>query len=423
MLSFTLRNVLLGAILLGLTGGVLGSFTLLRRQSLLGDALAHAALPGVVLAFMLTGVKSQPVLLVGALVAGVAGALLIQAITRHTRLKADSAFGIVLSVFFGGGIVLLTQVQRMPGGNQSGLDHFLFGQASAIMPQDLLFMGAMALAALLLVALFFKEFKLLAFDREFGASQGFRMGRIEVLLTSLLVLAILLGLQTVGVVLMVATLVTPAAAARQWTDRLGAMVLLSGGIGALSGATGVLLSGSAERLPTGPSIVLALSAALVISLLFAPRRGLLGSALRRRAGNRRIRRENLLKDMYKLIEAGAEPADGFTMEALRAPRGRSAAQIAPVLRSLLRSGELTREGDRYLPSPSGLAEATEMIRKHRLWELYLTRFLDLPGDHVHRDAEAMEHALDEAAVDRLEELLGFPTVDPHGEPIPARRRA
>ena len=423
MLSFTLRNVLIGSILLGLTGGVLGSFTLLRRQSLLGDALAHAALPGIVLAFMLTGVKSQPVLLAGALVAGVAGALLIQAITRHTRLKADGAFGIVLSVFFGGGIVLLTRVQRMPGGNQSGLDHFLFGQAAAIMPRDLLFMGVMALTALLLVALFFKEFKLLAFDREFGASQGIPMGRMDVLLTSLLVLAILLGLQTVGVVLMVATLVTPAAAARQWTDRLGGMVMLSGGIGALCGATGVLLSGSAERLPTGPSIVLTLSAVLVFSLLFAPRRGLVGAALRRRAGNRRIRRENLLKDIYKLIEAGRDPESGFTLAELRAPRGRNAAQLAPVLRSLLRGGEMRREGDRYRPSPSGLAAATEMIRKHRLWELYLTRFLDLPGDHVHRDAEAMEHALDEAAVDRLEELLGFPTVDPHGEPIPARRRA
>jgi len=423
VLSFTLRNVLMGAVLLGLTGGVLGSFSLLRRQSLLGDALAHAALPGVVIAFMLTGMKSQPVLLLGALVAGVAGALVIQVITRNSRLKEDAAFGIVLSVFFGLGILLLTLVQRQPGGNQSGLDKFLFGQAAALLPRDLMFMGALALSALFLVALFFKEFKLLAFDRDFGASQGFPMGRIDVLLTALLVLAVLLGLQTVGVVLMVATLVTPAAAARQWTDRLGLMVLLSGGIGALSGAAGALFSYSAARLPTGPSIVLTLSAVLVFSLLFAPRRGLIGSRLRRLRGDRRIRRENLLKDFYKLGEAAGDLDATHGAAVLRAQRGQSAAGMGRLLRSMSRSGHLLAAGGRYRLSASGLILATDMVRKHRLWELYLTRFLDLPGDHVHRDAEDMEHALDAEAVNRLDELLGHPEIDPHGEPIPARRPA
>jgi len=423
MLSFTLRNVLMGAVLLGLTSGVLGSFSLLRRQSLLGDAVAHAALPGVVIAFMLTGLKSQPVLLLGALVAGVAGAMLIQLITRHSRLKEDAAFGIVLSVFFGLGILLLTLVQCLPGGNQSGLDRFLFGQAAALLQRDLLFMGALALTALLLVALFFKEFKLLAFDRDFGASQGYPMGKIELLLTALLVLAVLLGLQTVGVILMVATLVTPAAAARQWTDRLGAMVLLSGGIGAASGATGALLSHSAARLPTGPSIVLTLSAVLVFSLLFAPRRGLLWSRLRRLRGDRRIHRENLLKDFYKLGETAGNLDAAHGREILGAQRGQSAASVGRLLASLRRSGHLLEAGGEYRLSPMGLVQATDMVRKHRLWELYLTRFLDLPGDHVHRDAEDMEHALDTEAVNRLDELLGHPEIDPHGEVIPARRRA
>ncbi len=423
MLSFTLRNVLVGAMILGLTGGVLGSFTLLRRQSLLGDSLAHAALPGVVIAFLITGSKSQLTLLLGALVAGVAGAMLIMLITRYSRLKEDAAFGIILSVFFGVGIVLLTVVQKLPGGNQSGLDRFLFGQAAALVEKDLYLMGGLGLLALLLVLLFFKEFKLLSFDREFGESLGIPMRAIELLLTSLLVLVVVLGLQTVGVILMVAALVTPAAAARQWTDRLAQMVMLSGVIGALSGAAGTLISHSIPRMPTGPTIVLTVSGVFVISLLIAPRRGLIGSWLRRQRTRRRINRENLLKDIYRLGEKRGDLHFEFARDDLVGQRAIQSRLLARIVGSLLRGRQLEKRGDAFCLSEHGLDIATDIVRKHRLWELYLTRFLDLPSDHVHRDAEAMEHALGEEEVARLEELLGYPTSDPHGEPIPARRSA
>lgn len=281
LFDYTLRTVALGAAVLGLVSGCLGAFALLRRQSLIGDAISHAALPGVVLAFMLTGVKAPAVLMVGAAVAGIAGVLLLIAITRSTRIKQDAALGIILSVFFGFGLLLLTFVQRDPSARQAGLNHFLFGQAATLLAGDVLLMALFGGAALLLLLLFWKEFKLLSFDRDFGASLGFRMALLEVLLTFLLVLAIVIGLQAVGVVLMSAMIVAPAAAARQWTDRLGVMVLLSGLFGALAGVLGAVISSLASGLSTGPVIVLCISAVALFSLLFGRSRGLVWAAVRR----------------------------------------------------------------------------------------------------------------------------------------------
>jgi manganese/zinc/iron transport system permease protein len=422
-LTFTARNVLLGSTMLGILGGTLGSFALLRRQSLLGDALAHAALPGVCLAFLITGAKSPLPLFLGALAAGLVGALLILATVRWSRIKEDSAIGIVLSVFFGLGIVLLTYIQKLPGGNQSGLDKYLFGQAATLVPDDLKVMALLGAAVLAAVALFYKELKLISFDPGFAASLGMPVRRLEIGLTLLLVTVVVVGLQTVGVVLIVATLITPAAAARQWTDRLGGMVLLSAGIGALAGVTGSLASASLPRLPTGPVIVLASSAALIVSLLFAPRRGLLQAMLRERAVAGRIRRENLLKDLYKLGEAAGDLGGARSVPDLLGLRGQTAAQLAANVRPLVRAGLVERSGDTLRLTAAGLGEAGEVVRKHRLWEVYLTRRLELASDHVHRDAEAMEHALSAAAVAEIEEALGYPTVDPHGRPIPPRRTA
>jgi manganese/zinc/iron transport system permease protein len=449
-LSFSARNVLLGASVLGVMGGVLGSFALLRRQSLLGDALAHAALPGVCLGYMLTRSKQPAPLLAGALVAGVVGALLILALTRWSRIKQDSAIGIVLSVFFGFGIVLLTHIQKLPYGNQSGLDKFLFGQAATLMPRDVALMSGLGLVVLVVTMLFFKELKMLCFDADYGASLGFSMRALEVLLTLLLVTVVVVGLQTVGVVLMVATLITPAAAARQWTQRLGVMVLLSALIGGSSGAVGALVSASVARLPTGPVIVLCSSAVLVLSLAVAPSRGLVWAWLAQRRVAMRIRRENLLKDLYAWYERRAaaplvaEPvgtaamSEATTVEAaaetgatavpwsfVMGTRGQTSRELLKTARRLASRRLVSPAGrgiaDGLRLTPEGFEAAEAVVRKHRLWELYLTRRLELPSDHVHRDAETMEHALDEAAVAQLEEVLGFPATDPHGQPIPRRR--
>lgn len=316
--DYTIRTVALGAAVLGIVSGALGTFALLRRQSLLGDAMSHAALPGVVLAFMLTGSKAPVVLILGAAVAGVIGTVLMLGIMRHTRIKEDSAMGIILSVFFGFGLVLLTFLQRNPTASQAGLNRFLFGQAATLLQRDVVVMALFGGAALLLTVIFWKEFKLLSFDRDFGASLGFPMRLLDVLLTTLLVIAIVIGLQAVGVVLMSAMIVAPAAAARQWTDKLSVMVLLASLFGALAGVTGALVSSLGSGLSTGPVVVLAISAIVVISLLFAANRGLLWQWLQKRRNRRKLHLDTVLSNLYKLAEQHANPQHPHSVAVLRA---------------------------------------------------------------------------------------------------------
>ncbi|MCS7056205.1 MAG: metal ABC transporter permease [Thermoflexales bacterium] len=292
LFDYTLRNVALGSALLGVVSGALGCFAVLRRQGLLGDVLAHAALPGICIAYLLTNAKTPIVLLLGAAAAGWVAALLMMQIVRHTRIGEDGALGIVLSTFFAFGIVLLTFITKRGDADHSGLDAFLFGQAAALVEEDVVTMAVLGGFALLAVALFYKEFKLLAFDAPFAASLGFDTNALGVLLTSLIVIAVVIGLQTVGVVLMAALLVGPAVAARQWTSRLSAMIVLSALFGALAGLIGTLISVSDESLPTGPMIILSLTGIVLLSLCLAPERGLVWDAMRRALQRRMIKAED-----------------------------------------------------------------------------------------------------------------------------------
>ncbi len=305
--DYTLRTVALGSAALGLVSGALGTFAVLRRQSLLGDAVSHAALPGVVLAFMLTGAKTPLVLVLGAALTGWAAALAVMLVVRTTRLKTDTALGLVLSTFFGLGLLLLSVVQRTGSASQAGLDRFLFGQAATLVGDDLVTMAVLGALVLTALGLLWKEFKLLAFDPDFAGAVGLPVRRIDVLLTTLLVVAIVIGLQTVGVVLMSAMIVAPAAAARQWTDRLGRLVLLAGAFGAVSGLVGAVLSSTVPHLPTGPTIILVVTALTVFSLLFAPRRGLVAARVRTARQRRRLRADSVLADLYRLAAQHAVP--------------------------------------------------------------------------------------------------------------------
>jgi manganese/zinc/iron transport system permease protein len=342
--DYTLRTVALGSATLGIVSGMLGSYAVLRRQSLLGDAMSHAALPGIALAFLLTGSKAPIVLLIGAAIACWIGTLAAMSIVRMTRVKDDSALGMILSVFFGFGLMLLTFIQRMPDATQAGLDKFLFGQAATLLASDVVTMAALGGLALLVMTLFWKEFKLLSFDPDFGASLGFPIRLLDVLLTSLLVVAIVIGLQTVGVVLMSAMVVAPAAAARQWTDRLGAMIGLAGLFGAIAGVGGALISSSTANLPTGPTIVLCVSAIVLISLLLAPNRGLLWGWARHQRNRRRLRVETVLSDLYALSAQHADAEHGHSIAALRVmSAGRGG--VARSLEELAARGLARRTGD------------------------------------------------------------------------------
>ena len=300
--DYTLRTVALGSALLGLVSGALGTYAVLRGQSLIGDAISHAALPGIALAFLLTGSRMPLVLMIGAAATGWLAALAVMVVAQRSRIKYDGALALWLSVFFGIGLVLLTFIQGRPDASQAGLDTFLFGQAAALVERDVLTMGALGGIALLGMTIFWKEFKLLSFDPAFGKSLGFPIQWLDVVLTTLIVVAIVIGLQAVGVVLMSAMIVAPAAAARQWTDHLGVMVGLAMLFGALSGVGGTALSGWMENIPTGPTIVLVASAIVGVSLLAAPRRGLVAQWIRRRRNSRRLRLDAVLLDLYALAE-------------------------------------------------------------------------------------------------------------------------
>lgn len=361
--NYTLRTVGLGAAFLGIVNGVLGSFAVLRKQSLLGDAISHAALPGIALAFLLTGSKATIVLLLGAAAAGWVGTLLVMNIVKNTRVKYDSALGLVLSVFFGFGLVLLTYIQRMPVASQAGLDTFLFGQAATLLARDVATIGLLGLAVLLIVLAVWKEFKLLCFDPDFALSLGFPIRWLDVLLITLLVTSIVIGLQTVGVVLMSAMVVAPAAAARQWTDRLGAMVAISAFFGALAGAGGALVSSLTARLPAGPTIVLCLTAIVLVSLLAAPNRGVAWKWARERVNRNLLQTEAVLADLYVLAMRHEDPGHGHPISVLRT----MSIGHGGVDRSLevLRERGLVRvtANGTWSLTPSGLSEAGRLSGK------------------------------------------------------------
>ena len=356
LFDHTLRTIALGAAMLGTVSGALGTYAVLRGQSLLGDAMSHAALPGIAFAFLLTGSKQPFAFVLGAALAAWVGTLLIMGIVRTTRIKYDTALGLVLSVFFGFGLVLLTFIQRQPEASQAGLDRFLFGHAASLLERDLITMGALGALALLATALFWKEFKVLSFDPDFGATLGFPMRVLDVLLTGLLVVAIVVGLQTVGVVLMSAMIVAPAAAARQWTDRLGLMFLLAAVIGAAAGVIGAVASSAASRMPTGPTIVVAVSALVLVSLLFATNRGLVWGWARDRRARRRLRVEAVLADLQALAAQHGTLEHGHTAAVLTVMEGGRGVDRS--LRELEARGWARRAGeDEWALTPSGRAEA------------------------------------------------------------------
>jgi len=307
MIDHTLLVILAGASVLGFTAGALGSFAVLRRQSLIGDAISHAALPGITIAFLLTLSKNPLVILLGALASGWLGTILIQEITARTKLKEDAALGVVLSVFFGAGIFLLTMIQRMPTANKSGLDNYLFGSAATMLQGDVVTMAAVAAVVFITLFAFWKEFKLLAFDKDYAQTLGFSTTILNFTLTTLIVAGIVIGLQAVGVVLMSAIIIAPAAAARQWTDRLGLMVLIAGSIGAASGAIGAFLSSSIAKLPTGPMIVLSASAIVAFSILFAPKRGIVSERIMHATHQKSIQAQKVLYQLGILAQGHKDP--------------------------------------------------------------------------------------------------------------------
>ena len=397
--DYTLRTVATGGAILGVVSGVLGCFAVLRKESLMGDALSHAALPGVGIAFLLFG-RELSALLIGAGIASWVGVQFIRSLLNTTRLKQDTAMGIVLAAWFAAGIAILTYIEKQSDASQAGLDGFIFGQAAAMVQSDvnlIAFVGAIAFG---FVLLFWKEFKLVTFDPEFAGANGFRVGIINMLLSTLIVIAIVLGLQLAGVILMVGMLIAPGIAARQWTQKLDQMVILSAVFGAFAGGIGAILSGVDANIPTGPMIIVVAFGIVAVSIGFAPGRGLIWSLLRQRRDQRRFAAQITLRDLYKFAQSHNDPTYPVPDAVIR---GIGSANVEHGLNQLLKREYIAQQGTNWVLTPQGIDVAQHDVYNQQLWEVYRVYGdeLDLPLIHEDRQKDIHE-VLPEPAVEKLE---------------------
>ncbi len=416
----SLRYALAGTILLGISCGLMGAFLVVRKLALMSDTLSHAVLPGVALGFLWNMSKDPVAIFIGASAAGLLGAGLVQAIRTTTKQKEDAALGFVLASFFAVGVCLVTMIQNLPGGNKSGLDKFMFGQAAALGRGDVILLGVVTLLAVGTLAVFYKEFLVTSFDAAFAQSAGIPARVFHYVLMLLLAFAIVSSLQAVGVVLVSAMLVIPAAAAYLLTDRMGGMLALSALFGVATGAVGAFFSFVGRSLPTGPLMVLAATAVFLAALFFGPRHGVIAKWWRQRSQSARIRRENLLKAMYHAMEEEGFVGEAISVRELAEARREAIEDVEREAAGLARHGLASLSSDRQAVTftPEGWKRACEIVRNHRLWELYLTHAANYAPDHVHEDAEKIEHVLGEDIVRQLERRLNYAHRDPHGKLIP-----
>ena len=418
--DFNTRVVVVGVALLGMAAGIIGTFTLLRKRALVSDAVSHATLPGIAAAWLVmvalggTG-KWFPGLLLGAAAGGLAAVAAVLVVRSVLRLHEDAALGIVLSVSFGIGIALLGVIQQMRRGSAAGLDSFIYGKTASMLVADAMLIGITSLVLVVVAVLLFKELNLLCFDAAYAASQGLPVGLLDAAMLTLVVAVTVIGLQAVGLILIVALLITPAAAARFWTYDLRLMTILAALIGAAGGFIGAGLSALVPRLPAGAVIVVTIAAGFAVSALFGTRRGLLRLLLERHRGDRRIRREHLLRAVFEQVEGqlGATP-DRAALEAgavsrshLALHRGWTRQELAAALRIGRRESWLqpAAESELVRLTPAGAALALRIVRNHRLWELYLIRYADVATSRVDRGADRIEHVLEPELVAELEAQL------------------
>jgi manganese/zinc/iron transport system permease protein len=411
-------SVTLGSILITASSAVVGCFTFLKKKALVGDAVAHAVLPGICLAFILAGNKNPLYIIIGAFATGWLSLVIIDYISNRSKIKEDTAIALVLSVFFGFGILLLTKIQHMGNAAQSGLQAFLFGKAAALVGQDLIMFSIVAAILLTTVLLFYKELRIISFDEAFAKAVGLPVKALNLLLTSLTVMAVVSGIQAVGVVLMAAILITPAAAARFWTDKLALMTFIAAMIGAFSGLAGAFVSYAAPKMPTGPWIVIIVSAIALISFFFAPSKGIVSKQLALRSLKASLLEENLLKELYHLTERGASKYEMISLNILRLQRHFPNDKLIPALKRLKNKSMVKEQSGSWSLTEGGYAKGKRIVKLHRLWEMYLSSYLKIAPDHVHEDAETIEHIITPQLEEKLEKLLEYPERDPHNSKIP-----
>ena len=406
--DYNTRIVVLGTTALGMACGLIGSFMLLRKRSLMADSISHATLPGIGLAFMIMVYsggdgKWLPGLLLGALLSGLIGMGSVLLIGNLTRIKEDAALGIVLSVFFGLGVSILGLIQKMSKGSAAGLESFIYGKTASMLTSDAMLIGGVGLFTLIVSAAMFKEFTLLCFDQDFAASQGWPVHKLDVILMTLVVMVTVIGLQAVGLILVIALLIIPPAAARFWTEKLLPMTILAALFGAAGGALGSAASALVPKLPAGAIIVITNSIFFLVSLIFGSARGVLVRYLGHSALSKKVGHQHLMRALFELTED--KETDHVPFPKLLRSRSWSKVRLKQLLSRAKNQGFVREDQGEIGLSETGEAQATRIVRNHRLWELYLITYADIAPSHVDRDADSVEHVLDPETIAELETLL------------------
>jgi len=410
------RVVFLGTALFGAVGGLVGTFLLLRKRSLVSDTISHATLPGIGLAFLIAeglfGMgKSLPILLLGGAVTGCIGMGSVVLIRRLSRIKDDAAMAIVLSVFFGLGIAMMTVVQQVPSGNAAGLEQFIYGKAASMTLHDGWIIFFSTVSAGLICLFLFKEFSLICFDEAFAGAQGWPVNVLDGILLGLITVVTVIGLQAVGLLLVVAMMIIPSAAARFWSDSLRTTCLLSTAFGFLSGFGGVVISALFPRLPAG-AVIASFSAFLFFCSMFLGKtRGLVFRLREQRLLTQRVRHQHLLRAVFEWLEVHGKRTDllddELTVDDLKPfrawqPGELEAAVHQAIQRDALRVGN---SPERLHLSGQGARDALRVVRNHRLWELFLIEYAETAPGRVDRDADTIEHVLEPEILHELESLL------------------
>jgi len=418
-MSFIFASVLACA-LVGLFSGLMGNFLVVRRMSLMGDVLGHAILPGIVAGFVASGFRQEAwTLFLGALASGLLAGFVFEAFAGRLRIKADAAMAIVLTGFFGFGTIGLALLPRLGSGTHAGLDRFLMGEAAAISREDVILVLGLLSFSIATIVLFFKEMRMTCFDPDFAQVAGLRPAVFSLLLSLLVSATVVVSVQATGVVLASALLIIPAATASLLSKSFRGRLVWGSFFGGLAGATGAVVSAQVDRLATGPSIILSAIFYLGLILLVAPRNGWLSRSVERRRARLRHEEEDLLKLIYMQEERqGANTL--VSTSAIKSQWLTGVPRFEKILERCRRLGWtlVSPEGVLRL-SAEGRRKALQVVRNHRIWELYLVRKLDFALDHVHEDAEEVEHILTPEIVRRIEESLGSPLLDPHGRAIPS----
>lgn len=400
-----------------MVSGAIGTYAVLQKKSLLADSISHSLLPGIMLGFLITKEKDPLLISLGATITGLLSAYLTDWLVSKTKLNQDAAIGINLSLFFGLGVVLLTHIQSGNYGGQSGLTQLLLGNAASMQQNDIYFFSALGIILGLTLLFLGKELNLICFNKDFAKSIGLPVSKLEFLLRLLLVLTIVAGIQAVGVVLMASCLIAPVIAAKYWSNSLKKIQLLSIIIGCLSGVLGALFSYYFNHVPTGPLIVLILTAIAFSSMFFGFEKGLIRRYFKERSNRFKIQADHILKELFYLNEKGNETGT-YHIRELKAFSETGKNRSKRVLSRLAKKGLITTSGTDITITEQGKTEANKIVRLHRLWELYLLKRLEIPADHVHENAEQIEHILSPELEAALQKELDYPVRDPHNSPIP-----